>query len=130
MLRPVIRRVIPVNALVLALALSLLAAAPTHLLPVLLSAVCFGVGFITITGLLTIWSVKVFEERPSAGLGSVLILIALGQVIGPVIAGLIAEHVGLMPVFYGGSVLALSSVVLRPRPNEDMQMSSPAHQAA
>jgi predicted MFS family arabinose efflux permease len=116
-----IRRVLPVNMIVLALGLGLPAIAPSHIVPVMISAVFFGVGFIMITGLLAIWSVHIFAEKPSAGLGAVLILVAVGQVIGPAIAGLIAESVGLIPVFVGGVIIALVSMVLRPRPSDDVE---------
>jgi MFS family permease len=105
--------------IVLALALGLPALAPTHLIAVMLSAACFGLGFITITGLLASWSVRVFAEQPSAGLGAVLILIAVGQVVGPVIAGVIAEGIGLIPIFAAGVIIALVSMALRPRPTDD-----------
>lgn len=125
-----IRRVIPVNVVGLALALVVLALFPSNLVAVLLSAVSFGLGFITITGLLAIWSVRVFEERPSAGLGAVLILVAAGQVIGPVVAGTLAEQVGLVPVFLGGAVLALGSMVLRPPVHDDLRATNQISAAA
>jgi len=124
-----IRHVIPLNAIVLAAALGLLAVAPTSLFAIVLSAIFFGAGFISITGLLTIWSIRIYARRPSAGLGAVLILIAAGQVIGPVIAGFLAEQSGLIPVFFGGALLALASMVLRPQPNDALRRTQ-AHPAS
>jgi predicted MFS family arabinose efflux permease len=117
-----VRRVVPANAVLMALAMGLLAAFPTYLAAILLSAVLFGAGFIVITGLLAIWSVDVFEDRPSAGIGAALVLIAVGQVIGPVIAGLIAEVTGLIPVFYGAALVSLASMGFRPHRDEDLQV--------
>ena len=93
-----IRRVIPVNMLVLALALGIPAIVPSQLFAVMISAIYFGVGFITMTGLLAIWRVEIFEEKPSAGLGFVLILVAVGQVISPIIAGITAKHAAICRV--------------------------------
>jgi predicted MFS family arabinose efflux permease len=116
-----LRRVIPVIVGVLGLAMGLLALFPTQVGFILLSAACFGLSFVSMAGLLSIWSVRVFSERPSAGLGAALILIAVGQVIGPVLAGSLAEFIGLVPIFFGGMLLAFASNVFRPPPHEDIE---------
>jgi predicted MFS family arabinose efflux permease len=115
-----LRLVVPVNLVVLAVSLLLLAMFPGSLVAVLVSALCFGVGFITVNGILAIWSVQVYAERPSAGMGIMLVLIAVGQVVGPVVAGAVAEVAGLEMVFYGGAALALLGAVMRPRREQPM----------
>jgi len=119
-----LRIVIPVNMVVLALALGLPALIPTSLVIVMFSAACFGAGFVAATGMLSIWSVQVFSERPAAGLGAVLILMAVGQVVGPAIAGVIAEQVGLVPIFMAGVVIALLGIAMRPRPVNDLNTNT------
>lgn len=65
----------------------------------LLSALLFGSTFILITGLFGIWSVHVFQERPSAGFGATFFLISAGQLVSPAIAGVAADHIGLGWIF-------------------------------
>jgi hypothetical protein len=71
----------------MAAAIGLLAAAPGALLSSYLSGAFFGSTYIMLTGIILVWSVAVFHERPSAGLGAAFLLIAVGQVFGTPIAG-------------------------------------------
>jgi predicted MFS family arabinose efflux permease len=63
------------------------------------SGVFFGIGFIMMTGILAVWSVRLFPSVPSVGLGTALLLTGSGQVIGPWLAGLLADQITLPPVF-------------------------------
>ncbi len=63
------------------------------------SGVFFGIGFILMTGILAVWSVRLFPSVPSVGLGTALLLTGSGQVVGPWLAGLLAEQITLPPVF-------------------------------
>src|SRR4028119_159917 len=80
-----------------------------------LSATLFGSTYIMLTGIILVWSVTVFYERPSAGLGAAFLLIAVGQILGSLIAGVVAGAAGLPPTFwaFGGGGAATAS--LRPR---------------
>jgi hypothetical protein len=44
------------------------------------SAVLFGSTYIMLTGIILVWSVSVFREQPSAGLGAAFLIIALAVV--------------------------------------------------
>ena len=57
-----------VSVLSMAAAIGLLAAAPGVLLWAYSSAALFGSTYIMLTGIILVWSVWVFHERPSAGL--------------------------------------------------------------
>ncbi|MTI84453.1 MAG: YbfB/YjiJ family MFS transporter [Firmicutes bacterium] len=99
---------------IMALAMAVLAVKPGALFTAMLSAMAFGGSFILIAGLFGIWSVNVFNERPSAGFGATFFLISVGQLVGPTLAGLIAGRHGLVPVFFLASVLTLSISFLSP----------------
>jgi hypothetical protein len=80
----------------MAAAIGLLAAAHGVPLWAYPSAALFGSTYIMLTGIILVWSVSVFQERPSAGLGAAFLLIAVGQVFGALAAGAVAEAAGLV----------------------------------
>ncbi len=84
-------------------------------LAILTSAILFGATFIIVTVMLGVWSVNVFHERPSAGLGAQTFVAAIGQVVGPFTMGLIAGRLGLLPVFLLAAALAGATTLIRPR---------------
>ena len=104
-------------AMGIALAMGALAIAPTNAIILLGSAILFGSMFILATGTLGIWSVHVFQDRPSAGFGATFLLISLGQLVSPAVSGFAAVDHGLAPVFYMTSLLSISMVFLVPRVN-------------
>lgn len=80
-------------------AIVLLAAAPGVLGLSYLSAALFGSSYIMLTGIVLVWSVAVFPERPSAGLGAGFLMIAVGQVVGSPVVGAIAGARSLTTAF-------------------------------
>jgi predicted MFS family arabinose efflux permease len=99
----------------LAAAIGLLPLALASGAAVLGSAILFGGFFIIVSGLLAVWNMTVFYARPSAGLGAIVSLIAIGQLVGPALTGLLAGRVGLAPTFYGAGVLMVTLVFVVPR---------------
>jgi len=97
-----------------ALAITLLAFADGSDAGQLLSAMLFGATFILTTGLLGVWSVHVFHDRPSAGFGATFFLITLGQLISPSVAGITAASVGLEATFWVAAGLAMTMAALVP----------------
>jgi predicted MFS family arabinose efflux permease len=79
------------------------------------SAVLFGVAYATIVAIAVIWSAKIFPEQPSAGLAAVMVMNALGLLIGPPALGAIADHTGLTTTFVAGTLLLLLTTALAPR---------------
>lgn len=67
---------------------------------IMLSGGVFGATFIAVTAVFGIWSMQVFEDRPSAGFGVTFFLISVGQLIGPILAGFLAGGLGLGVVFW------------------------------
>lgn len=98
-----------------ALSLVVLAAAPQDVVAALMSAMAFGATFILVTGLFGIWSVNIFNDRPSAGMGATFFLISAGQFIGPSISGLIAGRYGLTVAFNMAAATCLAGTLLAPR---------------
>jgi predicted MFS family arabinose efflux permease len=104
-----------VSVLSMAAAIGLLAAAPGVLLWAYTSAALFGSTYIMLTGIILLWSVWVFHERPSAGLGAAFLLIAVGQVFGALIAGAVAGAAGLVVTFWAFAAIAVVASLISPR---------------
>jgi predicted MFS family arabinose efflux permease len=103
------------SVLSMAAAIGLLAAAPGVLLWAYSSAALFGSSYIMLTGIILVWSVWVFHERPSAGLGAAFLLIAVGQVFGALIAGAVAGSAGLIVTFWAFAGIAIVAGLISPR---------------
>ena len=103
------------SLLCMAAAVGLLAATPDVLLLAYLSATLFGSTYIMLTGIILVWSVSVFHERPSAGLGAAFLLLAVGQILGSLIAGVVAGAAGLAPTFWAFAGVAVLTALIRPR---------------
>ena len=104
-----------VSVLSMAAAIGLLAAAPGVQLWAYSSAALFGSTYIMLTGIILVWSVSVFRERPSAGLGAAFLLIALGQVFGALAAGTVAGTAGLVVTFWAFAGVAVAAALIDPR---------------
>jgi predicted MFS family arabinose efflux permease len=103
------------SVLSMAAAIGLLAAAPGVLLWAYSSAALFGSTYIMLTGIILVWSVSVFHERPSAGLGAAFLLIAVGQVFGALTAGVVAGAAGLVVTFWTFAGIAVVAALISPR---------------
>jgi predicted MFS family arabinose efflux permease len=111
-----LRRVSPAGAFsALTGSLGLLAAAPASLAAAAISGVLFGASLNLIVAIQSIWSSRVFVQRPSAGLAAVMFMLGLGLLIGPPAAGLLADRLGLGTVLLLAAGLAAIAGVLPPR---------------
>ena len=104
--------------LAMAAAIALLALAPGVLPLAYASATLFGSTYIVLTGGILVWSVGVFAERPSAGLGVAFLLIAVGQAVGSPIAGAIAGAASLEAAFFAFAATAVLTAWVRPHPED------------
>lgn len=102
----------------MAASIALLAAAPGVLPLAYVSAALFGSTYIMLTGVVLVWSVTVFRERPSAGLGAGFLLIAVGQVVGSPIAGALAGATSPATAFFSFAVAAVITACMRPHPED------------
>lgn len=109
------RRVFRGAAVMEALGLALIAALPSFLPAVLISAVLFGAAYNTIVAVEAMWSARLYPGRPSLGLAVALAANASGLMCGPLAAGALADRVGLAAPLLGGAVLLCAVVPLAPR---------------
>ena len=100
--------------LAMAAAIALLALAPGLLPSAYASAALFGSTYIVLTGGILVWSVGVFAERPSAGLGAAFLLIAMGQAVGSPIAGALAGATSPEAAFFAFAATAVLTAWVRP----------------
>jgi hypothetical protein len=103
------------SLLSMAASIGLLVAAPGVLLSAYSSAALFGSTYIMLTAIILVWSVWVFHELPSAGLGAAFLLIAFGQVFGALIAGAVAGATGLVVTFWAFVGMAVVAALISPR---------------
>ena len=81
------------------------------------SAALFGSTYITLTGVVLVWSVGLFPEIPSAGLGAGFLLIAVGQAIGSPAAGALAATTSPITAFFAFAGVAVLTALVRPHPD-------------
>lgn len=100
----------------MAAAIALLALAPGVLPLAYASAALFGSTYILLTGVVLVWSVGVFREIPSAGLGAGFLLIAVGQAVGSPAAGALAGAAGQTVAFLSFAGVAVLTALVEPGP--------------
>lgn len=113
----------------LAASLLLLAASPSALALVAVSGTLFGATYFASTACLGMWSLRLFSDRPAVGFGATYFLISVGQLVGPLPAGLLAESFGLKSAFYVGAALTLATLLFawRGEPDGERAPSAPAN---
>jgi predicted MFS family arabinose efflux permease len=91
---------------------------------IVLSAAAFGSTYNLLLAVQAIWSGHVFSQRPATGLAAMLFMLGLGQIAGPVLAGVLADGVGLTAAFVaGGAAIALAGLL---PPREELRASAAA----
>lgn len=70
------------------------------------SAALIGMAVFSVTAILGLWAIEVFANRPSAGAGAVLLLGGVGQLLGPTLAGLVAQVVSVHAAFLAAAALS------------------------
>jgi predicted MFS family arabinose efflux permease len=112
--------------LVMAAAIGLLGAAPGNIPAVFASASLFGASYIALTGVILLWSVCVFRERPSAGIGAAFLVLAAGQAVGSLLAGMLAGAAGLAITFWIFACIALATTLVGPHPDDAPAATGPS----
>ena len=97
--------------------MALLALAPGVLPLAYASAALFGSTYIVLTGVVLVWSVGVFRDIPSAGLGAGFFLIAVGQAVGSPVAGALSVTTSPTTAFFSFAGVAVLTALVRPHPN-------------
>ena len=118
------RSVLALGAAAMAAALALLATSQAGSLGALASAAAFGAAYNLIVALQTIWSARVFVDRPAVGVGAVMFVMSVGLLAGPPLAGAIADAASLSVAFYVAAGLCVATVFFMPR--EDIRATTAA----
>lgn len=84
-------------------------------LGIFVSAACFGAGFIVMTALYGMWSMRIFRQAPSIGFGFTFFLISLGQGAGPVLSGFVIPVAGHSSLFFAAGLLCCALAWFRVR---------------
>jgi predicted MFS family arabinose efflux permease len=116
------RSVLALGAAAMAAALALLATSQAGSLGALASAAAFGAAYNLIVALQTIWSARVFVDRPAVGVGAVMFVMSVGLLAGPPLAGAIADASSLSVAFYVAAGLCAGTIFFMPR--EDIRATT------
>ena len=109
-----LRRVLVAIQAFLGVSVGLLGLAPASLPATGVSAVLFGIGVMTMSALLSVWSSTVFLEQPSTGFSAALFLFAIGNIAGSAALGAFANSFGLEAAFLFTGALALLTALVQP----------------
>jgi predicted MFS family arabinose efflux permease len=94
-----------------AISCALVAVAPTSLLAVVVASGLQGVCVMMMSAALAFWSERLFPALPSLSFTAALVALALGSVLGPVLAGLASGAFGGAAMFLGAGAVSLATVV-------------------
>ncbi|SKB09877.1 MFS transporter [Aeromicrobium choanae] len=103
------------TALVLSGATAAVAAWPGSLVAACLAMAAFGAAYIAASGLLLLWGTRVHPRSPAAGVGWGFLVLALGQAVGSVALGAVAEASSTRLAFAVAAVVAVAAAAARPR---------------
>ncbi len=93
----------------------LLAAAPAELLTTIVAATLFGASYIALTGLVLLWSARLYPDSTSFGVGLAFFTIAAGQALGAPVVGALIDLIGVTAAFVAIAVTGLFAITVRPR---------------
>lgn len=90
-------------------------AAGSH--PVIFSAAAiFGAVYIALTGVLLLWGIRVYPDRPAFGVGAAFLLIAVGQALGAPLLGLLIDVITPTSAFVTAAATLVVGAAIHPRP--------------
>ncbi|WP_164669434.1 MFS transporter [Virgibacillus doumboii] len=116
------------GSLLIASASIILAFSPESLFVSYVSAGVFGSSYIFLTGVLLVWGIRVFITNASLGIGVPFLLLAVGQVIGSVLAGWLIGTWGYTATFILYGLVGMAATLIGPRKSvkesyEDMHIT-------
>lgn len=85
----------------------------------LASAAAFGAAYMALTGLLILWASHLWQGGTATGVNWAFGMLAVGQPLGAIAAGTIAEHKGLGTAFGIAAALSTAGLLLRPGRGQD-----------
>jgi predicted MFS family arabinose efflux permease len=92
----------------------LLALAPGDVLAIMAAVSVFGAAYIGLTGLVLVWSTRVYPDAPSLGVGLSFFTIALGQAVGAPAVGALIPVLGATTTFVVFAALGAAAAAVRP----------------
>ncbi|WP_326547771.1 MFS transporter [Mycolicibacterium sp. ND9-15] len=92
----------------------LLAAAPSSLVVNVVAATLFGAAYIGLTGLVLLWSARLYPDSTSTGVGLSFFTLAAGQALGAPVAGALIDLSGARTAFVVIAAVGLCAVAVRP----------------
>jgi predicted MFS family arabinose efflux permease len=93
----------------------LLAAAPADLVATVVAATLFGAAYIALTGIVLLWSARLYPDSTSFGVGLAFFTIAAGQALGAPVVGALIDLIGATAAFVAIAVTGLFAITVRPR---------------
>ncbi|MGA5462639.1 MFS transporter [Mycobacterium sp. NPDC050041] len=100
-----LRRAWVITTLAMSAATVVLALAPSNVVAVMVGVAVFGAAYIGLTGLVLVWSTRVYPDSTSFGVGLAFFMIAFGQALGAPAAGALIETFGAATAFVVMAVL-------------------------
>lgn len=82
---------------------------------IVLSASAFGFAYIFVCGILILWGINIFKDDPSVGVGVTYSLLTVGQFLGAMFGGIIAESQGYQFMFVVFGLITMVSLLFKPR---------------
>ncbi len=119
-----LRRALRAVAVTLAASLALLPLSASSWAGVVCSSLLFGAAYNFLTGALAIWSARLYSHAPSHGLATMLVALFAGQILGPTLAGLVADRWDLDTAFFLGAAVVMASLALAPPHQTAVRRSS------
>ncbi|WP_366553334.1 MFS transporter [Aquibaculum sediminis] len=116
-----------------ALSVALVALSPNSWAGVVLSAGLQGILVLMTSAVLAFWSERLFPSLPSFSFTAALLAAAVGNVLGPAVAGMVSDAFGADAMFFGTAALpALTALLLRERHARERpaEPAEPGHTAA
>ncbi|MBY7141891.1 MFS transporter [Virgibacillus sp. NKC19-3] len=108
-----LKRAYRISIIALSTASLILGIYPDNHIMGFLSPVLFGSSYIFMTGVLIVWGISVFKTNPSFGLGVPFLILALGQAIGSIFSGVIADILGYDVLFVGSSIIGYITLLFK-----------------
>lgn len=91
-----------------------LALFPSNTMAIMLAVSIFGAAYIGLTGLLLVWSTRVYPDSPSLGVGLAFFTIALGQALGAPAVGALIDRLGITTTFVVFAAVGATAAAVRP----------------
>lgn len=101
-----------ITMLAISLALFSITLSSGGVIIILASSLLFGASFIFVTGILSVWSMRIFSSAPAIGMGYTFFIFTLGAMLGPFAGGHLIESSGHKIMFIVFSILALLPVFI------------------